>query len=76
MSLWQVSFTVKPGCRIQASCSGRQEVAQQVGASRRRDALLQFAVGLLLQQALPARAAETRGFGRYIKKKALDPLVT
>jgi hypothetical protein len=38
--------------------------------------VLQVALGLLVQQALPACAAEKRGFGRYIKKKALDPLVT
>ena len=42
----------------------------------RREFFLQVALGLLAQQTLPACAAENRGFGRYIKKKALDPLVT
>lgn len=75
-SLQQVPVTLKHGNRMHASCSSRPEVAQQAGAQGRRDALFQLTVNLLLQQALPVRAAEKRGIGRYIKKKALDPLVT
>lgn len=42
----------------------------------RRQALLQLPLSYIALQASPADAAETRGIGRYIKKKALDPLVT
>ncbi|BDA41458.1 hypothetical protein COCOBI_02-2380 [Coccomyxa sp. Obi] len=42
----------------------------------RRQALLHLSMAYIAQRALPADAAERRGIGRYIKKKALDPLIT
>ncbi|CAL8461812.1 g1343 [Coccomyxa elongata] len=42
----------------------------------RRQALLYLSLSYVAQRALPTDAAERRGIGRYIKKKALDPLIT
>ncbi len=63
----------RPSAAAAAAAAGG---AAAPGTPCRRDLVLQVALGLLVQQALPACAAEKRGFGRYIKKKALDPLVT
>ncbi len=64
---------------VQASTSETTppgNTAKAVPLPARRQALLQFSLALIAQRAYPAGAAERRGIGRYIKKKALDPLVT
>ena len=62
-------------CRHEKTCTTISTEPEAADPSR-RDALLRLSIAVLSQQSLAAEAAERRGIGRYIKKKALDPLVT